>query len=228
MPQHGSESIRSSVFHRLITTVYDRTLRPHLPKKLGLYNNVAVKDRGLFDIQDILPGYEEALVTAIRERVEGGDEVVVIGGGKGVSSVVAARNTGDDGQVNVYEAGSDEVDRVNETVTINRVRESTNVVHALVGEPNHVYSESADADVVSPEEIPNCDVLVMDCEGAELGILRNLVVFPRVIIVETHAIYNSPEDTVRSELEELGYTIVFRGIEEPEDGVFVLTAIRRR
>jgi hypothetical protein len=35
--------------------------------------------------------------------------------------------------------------------------------------------------VVAPVELPGCDVLELDCEGAEIVILRDMTIRPRVV-----------------------------------------------
>jgi hypothetical protein len=58
-------------------------------------------------------------------------------------------------------------------------------------------------------------VLQLDCEGAEVEILRELIVQPRVILVETHGLFGSPTDLVASLLEKRGYVVSDRGVAEP-------------
>jgi hypothetical protein len=58
-------------------------------------------------------------------------------------------------------------------------------------------------------------VLELDCEGAEVEILRELTIQPRVILVETHGLYGAPTHLVASLLEKRGYVISHRGVAEP-------------
>jgi hypothetical protein len=55
--------------------------------------------------------------------------------------------------------------------------------------------------MVRPQFLPQADVIEMDCEGAELEIIENLSIRPRVITVETH----SNHDDVLNALEKIGY-----------------------
>lgn len=203
-------------------TLYERTVREALPEKLGVLNGVAVREPRLLDATDVQQDYEEALVTGLRTHVTPEDDVVVVGGGRGVSAVVAARHGN---SVVAYEGTAERVRMCRETARLNRVSETVDVEHALVGPEIHVVGERGEPAAVSPSELPACDVLEMDCEGAELAILRNLEIRPRVIIVETHAHLDSPERAVRAELDRLGYEVVDRGVEVDEDGVYVLTAV---
>jgi len=51
-----------------------------------------------------------------------------------------------------------------------------------------IYTGNEEPYVVSssPTNLPQFDVVDMDCEGAKLAILNNLSIKPRLIIVETH------------------------------------------
>lgn len=77
-------------------------------------------------------------------------------------------------------------------------------MHTIVGDDHHLEGDAGAADVISPMELPPCDVLEMDCEGAETAILSELEIQPRTIIVEAH--WNINE--IKSNLAELGYSIV--------------------
>ena len=64
-------------------------------------------------------------------------------------------------------------------------------------------------------QLPPCNVLELDCQGAEVEILRELVIQPRVILVETHELYGAPTDLVASLLKRRGYIISNRGLANP-------------
>jgi hypothetical protein len=88
--------------------------------------------------------------------------------------------------------------------------------------------------IVKAEELPQCDVLEMDCEGAELDILRNMKVRPRVVLVETHGVFGAPTSAVKKALKEMEYDITSVEIAEErfeelhtEQDVKVVTALRR-
>jgi hypothetical protein len=204
-----------------VQSLYDATIRRTLPRKIGVLNGVSVRRPRLFDATDVNEGYEGALIAALRARVEPSDEVVIVGGGLGVSSVVAARRGR---HVTTFEAG-DRYETLLETLEMNRVADRVTPRKALVGPAVSVNGTPAETSI-EPSELPACDVLELDCEGSELAILRGLERRPRVIVVECHAVYDSPESAVREELDRLGYAVVERGAEVPEEGVFVLTAVR--
>jgi hypothetical protein len=55
----------------------------------------------------------------------------------------------------------------------------------------------------------------MDCEGAEVEILREMSIQPRVIVVETHGVLGAPTELVASLLEGRGYAVSHRGLADP-------------
>jgi precorrin-6B methylase 2 len=208
--------------YRHLRSIYDEYIRDRLPRKVGVYNGVPVRDRALFDVTDERPEYEGALVTGIRAQVRTGDRVVVVGGGKGVSTVSAARATGPTGAVWSFEGGTERYDRLIETIELNRVGDWTSARRAIVGSDVDVYGERA-SEIVDPVNLPACDVLVLDCEGAEIEILEAMDQRPRITIVEAHAFLDSPASSVEETLVDLGYEVVDRDVEYEPKGVVVLT-----
>lgn len=211
-----------------VRRVYNVLFRPHTPRRLAVFNGVAVRGVRLFDATDTFPDYERSLIAGIRSWVAPGDTVVVVGGGRGVSSVVAARRTGPEGSVNTYEGSAERCELATETVNLNEVDDVVEVNHDIVGEAVSLANASEGATTLPPGELPACDVLVLDCEGAEMEILEQLDQRPRVLIIETHAFLDSPEEDVRATLDDLGYEVVDRGVEVEEMGVYVLTVVERR
>lgn len=182
------------------------------------------------DSRDILT-YESGLVTGLRDQVRPDDRIVVIGGGWGVTTVVAARATGKRGSVTTFEALSESVDKVRWTVENARCSDIVVVVHGRV-EGRLPDSTPTETIPFKPEELPECDVLELDCEGAELGILERMVIRPRVILVETHGMFGSSTREVRDTLGRIGYSIVSEEIAElhtpafcRENDVMVLVAV---
>ena len=181
-----------------------------------------------------IPGYEEALVGGIHERVSEGDDVTIVGGGWGVSTVVTAKCVGAEGSVTTYEASPTAVANVRETIRMNHVFGNTDVRHAIVAEGisirGDVGVEEANT-IVSPTELPDCDVLVLDCEGAEVPILSKMVIEPETIIVETHGMFGASVSKIRAIIESRGYRTTNKGVAEPRlsdlcmnNEVFVLVA----
>lgn len=218
---------------------YDTWIRPLLPKRVVSYNGIPVRASRLGDslvpwhTRDI-PGYENALVKGIRQYVETGDTVVVIGGGWGVSTVVAARQSGPDGQVVTFEAGKETITKIEDTVQLNDVNDRVSIRHAIVARAVSIRGDGGSAQVVSPSNLPDCDVLVLDCEGAEIDILEDMEIRPRAVLVETHGIYGAPKTDVRGKLDNAGYETTESMVAEErlqedceENGIYVLFSIRR-
>lgn len=214
------------MMRKIIQKTYDTTIRDKLPKKITVHNGVAVRSGALFDSTDVKPDYEESLVAAMRERVSSGDDVVIVGGGRGVSAVVGSRQAGADGSVAVYEGAASQVEMIEETVSLNQATDAVSVNHAIVGDPRELWSDADGADRMAADELPACDVLVLDCEGSEVDIVPEADL-PDIVIVETHGVFDAPTDETRSLLVERGYEIVADRTEIAEEDVHVLTALRK-
>jgi hypothetical protein len=127
--------------------------------------------------------------------------------------------------VTVFEGGIEQVYHVRETVELSRVDDRVDVRHAIVGPDEEVYGETDQAQFIDPAELLTCDVLVLDCEGAETAILEGISRRPRTIIVETHHMYDAPASVVRTVLRERGYEVVTERLEmTPYGELPVLTA----
>jgi hypothetical protein len=137
-----------------------------------------------------------------------GDQVAIIGGGRGTTAVHAAGQVGDDGSVTVYEGGNIS-SLIREVVELNEVEDVVEVVQAMVGSARKLYGGVADdTEIIQPADLPMFDVLEMDCEGSELGILQGMEIRPRLLIVETHPHLYDENNTLPIELiEEMGYEI---------------------
>lgn len=173
------------------------------------------------------PKYEAALVDALRNEVQSGDDVVIIGGGIGVSSVVAARAAGPLGSVVTFEGAASQLNYLQETLILNGIR-NVSCRHAIVGIAKHLEGNPGGADTIAASNLPECDVLAMDCEGAEREILSELGIRPRTVIVETHGNLAS----VTSYVKKMGYKVSSKQVAEESpyerrclrNGIFVLTA----
>ncbi|WP_323191856.1 hypothetical protein [Halostella sp. PRR32] len=207
-------------------TAYNRAVRPHLPYKVGVFNGVASRRIRLLDLTDTFPDYEAAVVDATRERVGPGDEVVVVGGGYGVTSVAAARAAGPDGHVTTYEPARNRFEIARHTASLNEVEDRVSVRRKLVGPGVKIDGEGDRTDRVSPSALPDCDVLELDCEGAEAAIIESMTARPRSVVVETHGCFGTPESDTREALAERGYEVIDRTPDEPDRGIVVLTAER--
>lgn len=217
---------------------YDHLVRPSLPVQTVLYNGVSVQASHWGDSvmpwhETDIPEYEDALIRGIRDHAEKGDTVVIVGGGWGVSTVVAARQVGNTGHVITFEGSLDAVENIENTTNLNGVIDTVSIQHSVVAEAISLRGAENGAKIVAPDELPDCDILVLDCEGAERNILEEMDIRPSSIVVETHRIFGAPEVQIREQAEKLQYTIVEKSIAEKrlrsvceENGIHVLTAKR--
>jgi hypothetical protein len=226
MLQIFGETGMAGLVNRAIAFAYRRWVRPLLPL-LGPVHYAGIPvaydwrwgDRSIpatwrpGAVQDI-PNYEGSLVAGLTEHVRQGDRVVVIGGGVGVTATIAAMKAGGSSVVHCFEGSSEGVEKIRKTALRNGVMERLEVHHAVVARSISVYGTEPAGAVVNPVDLPECDVLELDCEGAEVDILRAMRIRPRVVLVETHGQYGAPTVLVSSLLNERGYSVIWQGIAE--------------
>jgi len=193
--------------------------------RICVRNNVAVRGTiKITDFTDHLPDDEEFVGTTLREQVEQDDTVVIIGGGYGITTTIAARQTT---EVITYEASNRQFERLKETLYLNKVFNNVTLHHSIVADTtvhsNNKYGKST-ANMIDPSELPSCDFLQIDCEGAELEILEKMSIRPDKILVETHGFIQSTEEKVTNKLKGAGYTVIDRYEEKPESGIIQLLA----
>lgn len=197
---------------RLGTTELYRKTRKFLPRKTATYSGVEIRAGRVLDnhvpgFSLNRPSYESGLTAAITTKVKIGEHVVIVGGGLGVTAVLAARQVGPDGNVTVYEGSEERVSNVRETLALNGVANRVTVKHAIVGTEVSLFSSAGDAAFIPSGELPDCDVLSLDCEGAELEILEGYEGDPRAVFVETHAFLGASKSDVEICLTDLGYAV---------------------
>ena len=192
-----------------VKAVYNRVLRPFLPRKIGIQAGIAIRKPRLFDATDTWPDHgRRRLIKMTRDVVSRGDHVVVVGGGEGLSPTAAAQATGPEGYVDIYEASKRHAEWLEETLELNVVAGHSSIHHAVVGEALDVMGEIGEPNLIDPLDLLVGDVLELDCESAELAILSNLSRYPETVVVETHPRFDAPTDAVRDVLSEAGYEIV--------------------
>lgn len=230
-PQTHSDSPGlAALGRRAVQTIYDRTVRPRLPRKLAYCNGVFARRVRLFDSSDHRPEYQAQLLGAIREHVREGDRVLDVGGGYGVAAVAAARAAGPDGHVVSMDAAAERVADIRETAAINGVADRISAEHAQVGPDRDVWGDATAARRTAVVGLPDCDVLVLDIEGAEAEVVPSLPLdapdAPRVVIVEVHAhAIDMDTSTFRALLEEAGYAVDRQETSGTVEG-YVLTGVR--
>ena len=224
MTADSSASPRPPLVVRALRRLY-RVTRPWMPP-VRRVRFAGVPTPGWIRVSDLIvpvawrgvavdqPGYEDALITGLRAQVRPGDRVVVVGGGMGVTSVVAANAAGPDGTVDTFEASDHMLASVRQTLRLSPSGERVRLHHAVVGAAYGVYGETSAA-LVAADALPPCDVLMLDCEGAERDVIPSLTQRPRAILVETHGLYDSPTDLVSGLLVAAGYRIVSEAVAEP-------------
>lgn len=160
------------------------------------------------------PNHSGGEINAHKKFTKKGDDVVIIGGGRGVSAVRAS-NICYPGKVYVYEASLKYVELIDEVLSLNDVT-NCEIIHGCVGPSLNVWGPNNEnvSKNIKVEDLPRCDVLEMDCEGAEYQILddfNNFTKKPRVIIVEVHPHRTNKEPKVLlNMIKELGYNIKYR------------------
>jgi len=189
-----------------------------------MYNGVSVRNRRLETRREGVADHGAPAVAGIRNYVPAGDDVLVVGGGLGVSSVVAARRVGDEGSVTTYEGSEHRCRICRETARLNGVGDRVTVRHGVVGGEGEVFGDASEP-TVPVSDLPPVDTIVADCEGAELGLLAEYPHDPDRIVVETHGCFGSPTSEVESLLRSKGYEIAENDPEDADQDVRILVAV---
>lgn len=158
--------------------------------------------------------YERQYISGIHQYLDEGDDVVAIGGGEGISTVIMAKNTGDDGEVHVFEGSAEEYEKTKTATHVNGVSDCVTVHHAIVAKDFSLRNSPKGADVIDPCNLPKSDVLAIDADGAEIPILENISYCPDKLIIEHHEVRKNGEkiveyqpNKVRDLIETAGYEI---------------------
>ena len=211
--------------------VYLHTIRPHLScqqyqevRGISVRSSKKCKKRldSIFGVDRSWPqNHKKPNCDFIRKYVDKGDSVVVVGGGYGLSSVVAATQVGQTGEVLIYEGAKDVIDDLLNTLLYNEVAKQTTVKHAIVGQPKDLKSQAGDAEKIQPEHLPSCDLIEMDCEGAEIDIIPRLSKNVNRIIVETHPRKGAPTSAVETALKEQGWQVTESAVDRTSGDILV-------
>lgn len=208
----GEENRQTASVYRLIQEPYDRLIRPValrlFGRRLSVVNGVAMRRQAVTDYSRVID-LKSPMYDLIRDQVEPGDHVVDIAAGRGGFAVKAAMNGA---TVETYEAAENMAEWAQETIAWNSMNHRVTLHHALIsGTATELYGPTGKADLISPGNLPEMDGLILDCEGAELGIIAGLTDEnrPQYIIVETHPSVDepAPTDSVSDILEATGYNV---------------------
>ena len=227
-----------SLVRKGVPFLYDQHIAKYLPPATASHNGVTVESAKIFDSklpwrEPNRPNVESGLVSHILEHVEEGDKVVIVGGGWGVTATKAAQKVGETGNVIVYEGSLEEVNKLEKTIDLNDVADIVDIRHCIVGPAVYLRGKPENAEIIHPSDLPECDILELDCEGAENEILLKIDIEPRAILVETHGKYDSPSQLIENLLEDLGYQIDSKIVAEERKAeycrnqdIYAISAIR--
>jgi len=218
--EHGFSGLIEAVIFKFLGKCFNVPSR-----KIAVFNGIAVRGASFHSKTDIFPEHEAELISAIRNHIKNGEKVLVIGGGSGASTVAVAHQIGNNGSIIAYEANKNSAARTKETINLNKVDGRVEIKHAIIEKPVYLLGDLGNPPLIPASDFSECDVLVMDCEGAELPILQNMKIRPRLIIVEAHPLLNSPKEDVVKLLDTLGYKII--SSDSRGESLDVLSAIRK-
>lgn len=218
LTQRGRKAFRENGFTYVLSEtlphVHNHYIRDHLPRREIQMNGINVRYRRLGD--SAVPWgaghpnpaeYERGIINGLRKYVEVGDEVVIVGGGWGVSTMVAAKNVGESGRVYTYESSPKYKRLIEETASLNGLSEQVEVAETTVSHAVSTFGSEESSNVLEPGNLPECEILELDCEGAEATIIPKMEITPRTVIVETHGLFDSPTEEIVKKLQQKGYAI---------------------
>lgn len=220
------------LFRKSVPFLYQQ-IWPFLPKGTNIeYNNVKLPQKHRITDEYLpkhvtqyvpkdIPDYEEQYLSALSTIIDSGDNVVLIGGGEGVSSIVAAKSVGPSGSVHTYEAAAEAADKAQTLVDFHELNNLVKITHSIVEVEGALRGNSKGADVVPIGEIPEADVLGIDADGAEFEMIKNIPQWATTLAVEHHPVIK--QDTlsieyqpkrIRRELQEKNFSISEEWIEQ--------------
>lgn len=203
-----------SLIKKIAQWGYNKTVRPVSPRVpstfAGIPTPASPSDPRAVRITDLTkeqPNYKKGLIDAISDHVSQGDDVGIIGLGRGVSTVYAVRSGGD---VTAYEAAAEMIEVATTTLQWQGIEKEVEIIHGVVGSRGgSIYGKDV-GECISPAGL-NHDTLVMDCEGAEVSIIESIAgvpTRPKTIIVESHPEFGADLESVQSSLRTADYTPV--------------------
>ncbi len=219
--KRGIVGIIRTLISRFLSRMFILPLR-----KIAVYNGIAVRGVDLLEKKDVFPEHEAELISAIRNYVKPDEKAILIGGGSGASSVVTAHQVGQKGEVITYEAVKRLYEKILETLKLNQVEKIVKAYHAIIEKPVYLLGKDENATLLPASNLQDCDVLIMDCEGAELPILKNVKIRPYKIIVETHRHFGSSDKDVSDVLSKLGYELVSSQVRSTD--IKILVAVLKK
>lgn len=183
-----------------------------------ILHSVPVRNACVFDQKLVNTDYKPGLATAVTEYVNRGDSVIEVGGGRGVMTVLAAR---EEAVVVTFEPAREMRNILKETVQASMVSDRVVVRDEIVGSMSAIETIKKDGygipsnRFVAPSELGTCDVLVMDCEGGEEQIIHEMQIEPRIIIYESHPDRANPRE-LNALLGQRGYGVNAHLLVQPD------------
>lgn len=157
--------------------------------------------------------------------------VCIVGGGNGIMATYIAK-TNSDLTIDCFEGSLEYYKRCLLTKELNKYSLESNLTfhNKLVAENIGVYGQ-ATSGLLPARDLPDCETLVMDCEGAEFTIIKNMKIRPKHIIVETHGFLGFPTSNTVALLERKGYSVLDKHVADDgmqkfcvDNDIFVLLA----
>jgi hypothetical protein len=185
------------------------------------YNGVIVDENKVFSKllgtnKTDEPDFEEKNVEAIKSHVKPNDEVLIIGGGWGVTAFYASNITQrGEGKTKVVEASSDQIESLREVCQRDGM-EDVELIHGVVGNPKKIWGEKKNPKRFYINDF-DPDVIQMDIEGSECEVLKVMKPKARVVIVESHGEYGCGSDEVKTKLDNCGYEVENLGPERDKE-----------
>jgi len=187
----------------MIRTLYDHLIRPHTPDRLETIRGYEMLgDTKVLDIAHMSQDYELHQCEMLELYAEPGDELLVVGGGIGLTAMVGAELGA---SVTVIEASLEVVQKCWANFSRNG-HDDIELVHGTVGEAQQAYPGELGEPVDLASYHPS--VVEMDIEGAELEAIPMLPESVETLIVETHPMYLTPPSRVGELLSDEGWAIV--------------------
>lgn len=163
------------------------------------------------------PDYESGLCKLLTKIDLSGD-ICIVGGGLGVVATKIGMMKSDGGSIICYEGSEKYYLECLQTYELNKQKIKTEItfINSVVATNVGVYGDAI-MHTTPVSELGHFDILVMDCEGAEKQIIRELQARPKVILVETHGVYGASTSEVKKLLGQLNYEV--KRSELAEDGL---------
>lgn len=137
-------------------------------------------------------------------------KILAVGVGTGISLIYNSKLPRENKFIGI-EASIDQIELTKKNVKLNQIPDSRyQIIEGFAGNPKGVYGEKSQ---ISKKKVDineyDFDVLELDCEGSEIGLLENLSKHPKYIIVEMHpTIININISEVLANLKTKGYKLI--------------------